>query len=239
MLPTLHCYQAAATATVAYILIVIVVAVSVAVASATFSELLIVVCAPAIAVAAGVFVATVAACGGSAAPATLLPPAPADATMLPNCCRSHQAGRCWCAATPAAALPPPPSCCHRHCCLHFNCCCCCCFRCCCLRRFQWIVDCCLCPHHHCCRWCLCCHRGCMQRQNGSRRSAAAVDAPMPQNCCRSHHAPHQWGSGVPPLPSRGYWWYGFICHRGHRPCPCHPASGDKDVANNNKCGNNK
>jgi hypothetical protein len=63
--PTLHCCQAAAAAAIAYILIIIIFAISVAVAVANFSSLLIVACAPAIAVAAGVFVATMAARGGS------------------------------------------------------------------------------------------------------------------------------------------------------------------------------
>ncbi len=65
------CRQAAA---VAYVLCVLVVVVSIAIATAAFSSLLIVGSAPAIAVAAGVFVATVAVRGSSAAPATLLPP---------------------------------------------------------------------------------------------------------------------------------------------------------------------
>ncbi len=70
----LRCHQAAPSAAVAYVLFVVVVVVSIAIAAAAFSWLLIVGSAPAIAVAAGVFVATVVARGGSAAPAALLPP---------------------------------------------------------------------------------------------------------------------------------------------------------------------
>ncbi len=70
----LHCRQAAAATTVAYISIVIYVTISVAIAAAAFSWLLIVGSTPAIAVATGVFVATMAARGGSAGPAALLSP---------------------------------------------------------------------------------------------------------------------------------------------------------------------
>ncbi len=73
-MPMLRCRQAAAAAAIAYVLFVVVVVVSITIAAAAFSRLLIVGSAPAIAVAAGVFVATVAVRGGSAAPADLLLP---------------------------------------------------------------------------------------------------------------------------------------------------------------------
>jgi hypothetical protein len=99
--PTLRCRQAAASAAVAYVLFVVVVVVSITIAAAAFSWLLIVGSAPTIAVTAGVFVATVAVLGGSAAPAALLPP-------LTLQCRQTSAT----AAKPAAAgvlpVPPPP-----------------------------------------------------------------------------------------------------------------------------------
>ncbi len=60
----LRCCQAAAATAFAYVLCVIVVVISIAIAAAAFSWLLIVGSAPTIAVAAGVFVATVAARGG-------------------------------------------------------------------------------------------------------------------------------------------------------------------------------
>jgi hypothetical protein len=79
LLSTLRCCQAAAAALIASVLIVIVLTISVPVASAAFSGLLIVVCAPTIAVANGVFIPTVAACDSSAAPAALLP------LLMPQC----------------------------------------------------------------------------------------------------------------------------------------------------------
>jgi hypothetical protein len=97
----------AVNAAVAFIFIVVIVAVivavSVTVAAAAFSWLLFVV-APTIAVAASVFVATVAG-GGSAAAATAaaeLPAAAAATALLPSYHRRRRAA----AATAAAVLPP-------------------------------------------------------------------------------------------------------------------------------------
>jgi hypothetical protein len=66
--------------------------------------LLIVVCAPAITVATGVFVATMAAHGGSAVPATLLP------LLMPRC-RQTAATAAELVAAATALLPPPKLCC--------------------------------------------------------------------------------------------------------------------------------
>jgi hypothetical protein len=97
--PTPRCCQAAAASAITYVLIVVLVAISIAVATAAFKWLLIVVYAPAITVTAGVFIATVVARGGSAAPATLL---------LPLMLQCHQTAAAN--ANPAAAgmLPPLP-----------------------------------------------------------------------------------------------------------------------------------
>jgi hypothetical protein len=105
----LRCRQAAAAAAIAYVSIVLDVTVSVAIAAAAFSWLLIVGSAPAIAVAAGVFVATVAVHGGSAAPAALLPPLMPRCAKLPPQLPSHLAAR---RPHAAATLPPLPRC-HR------------------------------------------------------------------------------------------------------------------------------
>ncbi len=81
--------RCASAAAVAFVSIVIIVAVFVAVAVDAFSWLLIVVCAPALTVTAGVFIATAAARGGKTAAAAAMP----NVVALPTRC---------------PPLPPPP-----------------------------------------------------------------------------------------------------------------------------------
>jgi hypothetical protein len=82
-------------------LFVVVVVVSIAIAAAAFSWLLIDGSAPTIAVAAGIFVATVAEHGGSAAPAALLPP------LMLRCRQTFAAAAKPAAAGVLPALLPP------------------------------------------------------------------------------------------------------------------------------------
>jgi hypothetical protein len=108
-----------------FVVIAVIVAISVTIATANFSLLLIDVCAPAIVVTAGVFVATAGACGGSLAVAAA---AAATAAMLPPGAQ-RMSGQRWehCLVFGwLVCCEPPPFSCHQKSshklirCLHFT-----------------------------------------------------------------------------------------------------------------------